>query len=244
MLIINADDWGRSLLETDRAYRCFQEGTVTSVSAMVFMDDSERAADLARTAGMDVGLHVNLTESWTKGRPSNLQAKFERVRRFLKRSKYSQIFYQPMLRADFRAIFTAQLTEFRRLYGCEPSHVDGHQHMHLCTNMVFDKIVPLGQKVRRHFSFGPGEKNLLNRIYRATGDWSLSRSYKLTDYFFALSQSLNEATLARITQLATTSNVELMTHPINEAEFACLTSDSFRKLMGTIPKGTYAMLEC
>src|SRR5437868_14435949 len=40
---LNADDWGRSGAETDAALRCYKGGRITSVSAMVFMQDSERA---------------------------------------------------------------------------------------------------------------------------------------------------------------------------------------------------------
>ena len=45
MLIINADDWGRSVAETNAALRCYEEARITSASAMVFMADSERAAE-------------------------------------------------------------------------------------------------------------------------------------------------------------------------------------------------------
>ena len=65
MLIINADDFGRSPAETDAALRCHQEGRITSVSAMVFMEDAERAAELAKENELDVGLHLNFTESFT-----------------------------------------------------------------------------------------------------------------------------------------------------------------------------------
>jgi len=44
MLIINADDFGRSWEETDVAHSCIRRGQITSVTAMVFMHDSERAA--------------------------------------------------------------------------------------------------------------------------------------------------------------------------------------------------------
>jgi YdjC-like protein len=49
MLIINADDWGRSRAETDNALTCHDEGRITSASAMVYMEDSERAAELAKS---------------------------------------------------------------------------------------------------------------------------------------------------------------------------------------------------
>ena len=65
MLIINADDLGRSRAETDAALRCYKAGRITSVSAMVFMSDSERAAEVARENELDVGLHLNFGEPFT-----------------------------------------------------------------------------------------------------------------------------------------------------------------------------------
>ena len=55
MLIINADDFGRSVAETDAALRCYVAGRITSVSAMVFMADSERSAELAKENALAVG---------------------------------------------------------------------------------------------------------------------------------------------------------------------------------------------
>ena len=57
MIIINADDWGRSINETNAALLCFNEARITTVSAMVFMEDSIRASDIARKLDIDVGLH-------------------------------------------------------------------------------------------------------------------------------------------------------------------------------------------
>jgi predicted glycoside hydrolase/deacetylase ChbG (UPF0249 family) len=55
MIIVNADDWGRSPLETDAALACYRDERITSVSAMVFMEDSVRASELAKEAGIDPG---------------------------------------------------------------------------------------------------------------------------------------------------------------------------------------------
>lgn len=46
MLIINAEDFGMNRLATDRMLYCYKKGTVLSTSVMVFMEDSQRAADL------------------------------------------------------------------------------------------------------------------------------------------------------------------------------------------------------
>src|SRR5208337_4418972 len=61
VLIVNADDWGRDRETTERILQCVRCESVSSVSAMVFMEDSERAAVIAQETGIDGGLHLNLT---------------------------------------------------------------------------------------------------------------------------------------------------------------------------------------
>src|SRR5947208_17082806 len=98
MLIINADDWGRSVAETDVALRCYIAGRITSVSAMVFMADSERAAELAIANGLETGLHLNFSDPFTNSRcPERLKDCHNRIVRFLRRNKYAPILYNPSL---------------------------------------------------------------------------------------------------------------------------------------------------
>src|SRR3972149_10130111 len=163
MIIVNADDWGRSRAETDAALFCCSEGRVTSVTAMVFMKDSVRAAQLIKGTGIDVGLHLNLIQQFTEESCDRTLNDYQNdIVHFLKRNKYTILIYNPSLRKQFRYIFEAQVEEFIRLYGKSPSHIDGHQHMHLCANMVLDRIIPDGTGVRRNFSFMPGEKSFVN----------------------------------------------------------------------------------
>jgi chitin disaccharide deacetylase len=68
MLIVNADDLGRHRGATDSALLCCAKKCVSSVSAMVFMEDSERAAELALDSGIGVGLHLNLSERFSADR--------------------------------------------------------------------------------------------------------------------------------------------------------------------------------
>ena len=231
MLTINADDWGRSRRETDITRTCHALGTVTSVSAMVYMKDSERAAEIARKEGVDAGLHLNFTEAFTGDAPTRLQEAHSRIARFLRRNKYALLFYNPLLRNAFRYVYSTQADEFQRLYGCPPTRFDGHQHMHLASNMLFDRIIPGGARVRGTFSFQIGEKGVANRSYRACVQWWVARAYATTDYFFALSRCLECKNLDRALKLAATAQVELMTHPIQADEYAHLTSDAFRSLL-------------
>jgi len=243
MLIINADDWGRSRAETDAALACHRAGRITSASGMVFMEDSERAADLAKNCQIDIGLHVNLTEQFNaKNATKELCESQNLVARFLKRSKYAVIIYNPFLRQRFRHVFQAQLDEFFRIYGTPPSHFDGHQHMHLCSNMLIDALIPAGQKIRRSFSFWPGEKSVLNRAYRSFVSGWLARRYRLPDYFFSLLQCLRTGRVSRVNEFARTASVELMTHPIEVEEYAFLMSENYFEMTRGLERGSYLSL--
>src|SRR5438045_6172505 len=109
MIIINADDWGRSSAETDAALACYLAGRITSVSAMVFMEDSERAAALASRHDLSVGLHLNLNLPFTGKVPCETIAKcHQRIVRFMNAGKYAQLLYNPFLRNQFRSVYDAQ----------------------------------------------------------------------------------------------------------------------------------------
>jgi predicted glycoside hydrolase/deacetylase ChbG (UPF0249 family) len=232
MLIINADDWGRSMEETDAALRCCRARRVTSVSAMVFMQDSERSADLAKENELDVGLHLNFAEPFSnRNHSSKLRDSHARTIRYLMGNKYAQLFYNPFLREEFAYSCKAQFDEFARLYGRPPSHIDGHHHMHLCSNVLLSSFIPARTRIRRNFSFWPGEKSWLNRTYRALVDRRLARRYRLVDYFFDLSQSISEKKLDRVAALAKSSTVELMTHPIDPMESEYLMSEALGAML-------------
>jgi predicted glycoside hydrolase/deacetylase ChbG (UPF0249 family) len=210
---------------------------------MVFMADSVRAAAVAKDLKIDVGLHLNLSERFSD--PSvgdDIRKAHDSVRSFLMRSRYSLIVYNPFLRSQFFQVVRAQIQAFERLFEHPPSHVDGHQHMHLCTNALFDNLLPTGAKVRRSFSFRRGEKTILNRAYRAVVDQRLAQRHRLTDYFFALASNLSTERLRKVFDLSRTGAVELMCHPEVVEEHNVLMSDDFRELIATVPCGSYASL--
>jgi len=180
VLIINADDWGRTAEITDRIFECALVGTVSSASAMVFMEDSARAAALARERGVDVGLHLNFTTPFSAPDcPPRLVEHQQRLHRYLRSNRLAQVVYHPGLAGSFKYVVAAQLEEFRRLYGAEPDRIDGHHHMHLCANVFLGELMPAGTLVRRNFSFAPGEKSWINRFYRKSLDRRLKRRHRL-----------------------------------------------------------------
>lgn len=240
MIIVNADDWGRTITETDVALALFARGRITSVSAMVFMADSERAAAIARQQQVHAGLHLNFSETFTAPpADARLCADHARIVRFLKRHKYAQLMFNPFLHAAFRRVAWAQGEEYLRLYGKPPTHYDGHQHMHLCTNMLVAAPVPRGCRMRRGFSFAAGQKGVVNRAYRAVvARWLRSR-YRATDFFFALSQNLAPDRFARVCEFARRASVELMTHPVVPDEQSYLNSEAYAEALRPLARGSY-----
>jgi chitin disaccharide deacetylase len=238
ILIVNADDWGRDAETTDRILECVLFGSVSSASAMVFMEDSERAAALSRERGVDVGLHLNLTTPFSaRAVASRLAEHHQRVARFLLRSRLSQVVYHPGLATSFQYVVAAQLEEFHRIYGAGPRRVDGHHHMHLCANVLLAGLLPEGTIARRNFSFQAGEKSGVNRFYRGMIDRVLARRHRLTDFFFSLPPFEPVDRLDRIFGLAHQSVVEVETHPVNQAEFQFLGGELFRHT-GGLPVAT------
>jgi hypothetical protein len=234
-LVINADDFGRDRLTTDRTLECLRYGSVSSVSAMVFMEDSERAAEISRDRMIDAGLHLNFTSPLSASRVSPaLVDHLQRLTRHLRRHRFAPVVFHPGLIRSFDYVVNAQLEEFRRLYGVYPGRIDGHHHMHLCANVLFGNLLPAGTRVRRNFSFRPGEKGLGNRLYRGFVDRMLSRRHPIMDYLFTLPPLAPPERLSRIFSLARTYAVEVETHPVIQDEYQFLTGgDLFRWTEGT-----------
>lgn len=222
-LIINADDWGQDVNTTNAILSCTQGGPVTAVSAMVFMEDSERAAALAMEQNIDSGLHLNLTTPFTARQSlQKLNESQGRVAKYLLSHRFAQAVFHPGLMRDFEYVVIAQIEEFERLYRKVPARIDGHHHMHLCQNVLLQNILPKGIRIRRHFSFLPGEKIIWNRGYRGTINWFLSRRYRMADYFFAIPPLGATERLRRIVDLGRRYIVEVAVHPVKVEEYRSL----------------------
>ena len=244
MLIVNADDWGRCAADTDAARTAFAAGVVTSATAMVHMADSVRSAAQALELGVPVGLHLNFTERFTSGSaPESLRRDQERIGAYLSSHRLAPLVYNPALRAEFAPVVWAQLEEFRRLFGKEPTHFDGHQHMHLCANMLVARPIPVGSKLRMSFTYGAGEKSALNRAYRACVNGWMRRWYLQTDYFFDLAERMAGHEFEKVCTLARHAEVELMCHPARDDEKAYFLSQEFPTRISEIRLGSYAALQ-
>jgi predicted glycoside hydrolase/deacetylase ChbG (UPF0249 family) len=233
MLVINADDWGRDIRTTNLTLDCFGAGALSATSGMVFMSDSERAAGIALEHRLDVGLHLNLTTPFTAaGLPSRLRDDHARICAYLRRRRLAQVMFHPGLTGAFEYVVKAQLDEFTRLYGTPPARIDGHHHMHLCANVMAQRLLPSGTLVRRNFTFAAGEKSGINRAYRSLVDFVLSRRHRVVDFLFSLPPIEPLHRLDRIFRFASRGVVELETHAANIGEYKFLAE---REIFARLP---------
>ncbi len=130
-IIINADDFGlspeisRGILETHQA------GIVQATSVLVNFPDCEKTFTLLSESNLDFGWHFNLTEGSPVSPPEKIKSlvqkdgNFYSLAQLIKRSLLKQI--RP---EDVKRELEAQWKIFEN-YRMIPSHVDGHQHIHL-----------------------------------------------------------------------------------------------------------------
>lgn len=238
LLFLNADDWGRDRETTDRTFQCVQGGSVSSVSAMVFMEDSQRSARVAVENSIDAGLHLNFTTPFSEKMCSSTLVNYqERIARHLSHHRFAQVLFHPGLVNAFEYVVRAQIDEFSRLYGAPPARLDGHHHMHLCANVLFQGLIPVNIMVRRNFSFESGEKSVWNRLYRGLMDRALARRYRVADYFFSLPPLEPESRLQRMVDLSFEYIVEVETHPVKQDEYRFLTEGGIARVRDNVRIG-------
>src|SRR5882724_5463746 len=114
---VNSDDWGRDVQTTDRMLECLLHRSVSSVSAMVFMADSERAANLASEHKVDAGLHLNLSLPFSSPTcPANIREQQRKLVVYLTRHPLARVIFNPWLAKAFEYVVKAQFEEFARVF--------------------------------------------------------------------------------------------------------------------------------
>lgn len=127
LLIVNADDLGRTPGVNAGIFAAHEGGVVTSATLMVASPAAEEAAAaLPHHPGLGVGLHVTLT-----GSVPTLPA--ARVPSLVDAAGRLPRWPEGLAGADpdeVRAEVESQLARFRQLTGRPPTHLDSHHHSH------------------------------------------------------------------------------------------------------------------
>ena len=114
VLIVNADDFGRSPGVNRGVIQAHEHGVVTSATLMVRWPAAIEAAAYARRSSLSVGLHLDLGE-WEY------------------RDGEWHTLYQVLATETADSVaeeLNCQLKQLERLIGRPPTHLDSHQHVH------------------------------------------------------------------------------------------------------------------
>nr|XP_048308348.1 carbohydrate deacetylase isoform X1 [Myodes glareolus] len=136
-LVVTADDFGYCPRRDKGIVEAFLAGTVTSVSLLANGTAAESAAELARRHSIPTGLHANLTEGRPVGPARHTASSLLSSEGFF----LGKMGFRKALAAgdvalpQVREELEAQLNRFRELLGRSPTHVDGHQHVHVLPGM-------------------------------------------------------------------------------------------------------------
>jgi predicted glycoside hydrolase/deacetylase ChbG (UPF0249 family)/glycosyltransferase involved in cell wall biosynthesis len=246
LLIINADDWGLDEMTTAAIRSCLEAGAVTSVSAMVFMAGSEHAATLAPATQGTAGLHLNLTEPFTAaGIAEDVRERQARIAAYFAGPSWRRWGVNARLFGEIELAIADQLAEFRRLYAREPSHIDGHEHIHQSLGVLAARTLPAATKMRPSFTYPAGEKSRPNRCVRAVVNAAMRARFVTPRYFFSIRDMhplLGGRGIDEKLALAGGSAVEVMCHPGWEDERAILRDPDWLELIRERRLGSYEQL--
>jgi predicted glycoside hydrolase/deacetylase ChbG (UPF0249 family) len=174
LLIVNADDLGRTSGINAGVFSAHRRGIVTSATLMVaYAAAAEAAAELAAHPDLGVGLHVALTGGPPVLPAESLPSLVDGAGRLPRRPDGLASADPGEVLAEVRA----QLDRFRRLTGRLPTHLDGHHHCHrvpVVCDAVLTVAVEHGLPVR---DAGPPVGARLRQMAVPTTDRFVDRFY-------------------------------------------------------------------
>ena len=201
LLIVNADDLGRSEGINRGIFEAHERGLVTSATLMVgFPAAALAAAELVRHPRLGVGLHVTLTGAAPTLPPGKVPSLVDAAGLLARKPEAIGNVEPRELRAEIRN----QMALFRRMTGRLPTHLDSHHHSHRLP-AVFDALLEVAREHRlpiRRSSPAIGER------VAAAG---LNTTDRFGESFFAETATLE--TLLAIVRGLEPGVTELMCHP-------------------------------
>lgn len=245
LLIVNADDWGGLAPRTDAILAAILAGRVTSASGMVHMRDSARAAVLARDHDLPIGLHLNLTQPFDgPAVPKAVRARHARLAGAFAHSRWRGWLSDPRLQPEVEWTVRDQLERFAELYARAPTHVDGHNHVHLTPGVLFARSLRGVRRARRTQSPPPGAP-LPRRLATELRAAAVRARFATTDGFYSIrriSPDFGGEELEAILAHARRAPVEVMCHPGMDGEDSYLHSPEWGAALAGVRLGSFADL--
>lgn len=234
-IIVNGDDFGRSVSINAAIMRAHREGVLTSASLMVTGEAAEEAVALAKeTPTLAVGLHVVVADGRAALPAQEISHLVNTEGRFPRDAARAGLYYflSRTAQEELARELAAQFARFAAT-GLPLSHVDGHLHMHVHPT-VFGLLLPLAERYgaagirlprddlrlalaydRRHL----GAKIAWAVAFGLLGRWCLrrlrNRRLLVADRVYGLMQTgcMEEAYVVRVLRQLRAPIAELYFHP-------------------------------
>ena len=234
-LIVNADDFGRSVSINQAVIRAHREGVLTTASLMVNEPAFEEAVALAReNPRLGVGLHLTLLCGHSALAREAIPGLVNDQRQFTDSPAAAgfRYFFYPGLRDQLRREIQAQFQKFRATK-LPLDHVNGHLHLHLhpaVFRILMEHASPLGIEHLR-LTFDPfwlnlrlasghlGYRTLHAAIFHLLAARArarlLQKGIRHTRRVFGLLQNarVDEVFIARLLEQLPAGDSELYSHP-------------------------------
>jgi predicted glycoside hydrolase/deacetylase ChbG (UPF0249 family) len=239
-LIVNADDFGGNPLATERIAECFSAKRITSTTAMVYMKDTAKAVEIAASQPLAIGLHLNLTQEFEDpATPDPVRERQARAVRHFAGRRSARFIVNPALVRLIGKCVADQLERFRELFGREPTHIDGHNHVHLSPTILL--ALPKGARVRTAESSYVDRREATARIRRAR-HLLIARRQLTTDRMYAINRLKAGATTREMQELlapAERLSVEIMVHPDRDGDYRLLMSEGWSDALSSHRLGCF-----
>jgi predicted glycoside hydrolase/deacetylase ChbG (UPF0249 family) len=190
-LIVNADDLGLHQDINLGVYQAHTEGIVTSASVVACGAAFDHASTIIQEcAELDVGVHLTLVEEQPLCQATEIPSLVGPDGRFLPSYRHltARVLRGSVSSADVRRELRAQIERVIAT-GCRPSHLDGHQHVHL---------LPPVWRIARELAGEYGIRRI--RVPHFASLFGSPRS--LFDPFFRLGLNILSATVAGLAKAA------------------------------------------
>ena len=137
-LIINADDLGICKERDEGIFELYEKGFISSASILVNGINFKSSIQKARDLKLNLGIHLNLTEGepiYKKNIENNTLVNYDKKeKKYLMLGKFGlrdKIKANSIKESDVKNEIIEQILQFFKYYKSYPSHIDGHQHIHV-----------------------------------------------------------------------------------------------------------------
>ncbi len=205
LLIVNADDLGRSPGINAGILKASHEGIVTSTTLMVNLPWTRDAVDrLSGNHRLAIGLHLNFCYGKPVLPPAEVPSLVDRNGYFVTDVPYQS---ENAAQDEIRAETQAQITAFRILLGKSPTHVDSHKYLHSCPRIRYP-VIAVGHRE------GLAIRTCTDDDRLAARDSALRTTNHFEGRFHGLDgEGVSLAILMAILKNLEAGSTELMCHP-------------------------------